>query len=88
MKILRSHLCPSEAPFYGIIPGMQVVPLGSIQLPITSNFRKELLAIEVEAFPSTYNTLLGRPCYVKFMEIPYYAFLKIKMCPAHMESWP
>ena len=33
MKIL-SHLCPSEAPFYGIIPGMQVVPIGSIQLSV------------------------------------------------------
>jgi hypothetical protein len=45
MKIPRCCLCPSEAPFYyGIILGMQVVPLGSIQLPFTfrepTNFRK------------------------------------------------
>lgn len=33
MRILRSHLRPSE-PFYGIIPGMQVVAIGSIQLSI------------------------------------------------------
>lgn len=35
MKILRSHLCPSEAPFYGIILGMQALPIGSIQPSVT-----------------------------------------------------
>lgn len=35
MKIPRSHLCLSEVPFYGIILGMQVVPIGCIQLSIT-----------------------------------------------------
>ena len=44
MKIPRCRLRLSEAPFYMIIPGMHVVPLGSIQLPFTfgepTNFRK------------------------------------------------
>jgi hypothetical protein len=35
MKILRCRLRRSETPFYRIILGMQVVPLGSIPLPVT-----------------------------------------------------
>ena len=35
MGIPRSNLCPSKAPFYGIILGKEVVPLGRIRLNIT-----------------------------------------------------
>ena len=35
MGILWSSLCPSKAPFYGIISGKEVVPLGRIRLNIT-----------------------------------------------------
>lgn len=62
MKILRSRLRPSEVPFYRIIAGLQVVPLGSTQLLITSgeptNFHKELITIKVVAFMGTYHALL------------------------------
>lgn len=27
----------------------------------------------------SYNAILGRPCYVKFMAIPNYTYLKMKM---------
>jgi hypothetical protein len=44
MGIPRSNLCPSKAPFYGIIPGKEVVPLGRIWLNVTfgqpNNFHK------------------------------------------------
>jgi hypothetical protein len=43
------------------------------------NFRKETLTFEVVGFRGTYHTILGRPCYAKFMAIPNYTYLKMKM---------
>ena len=34
MGIPREDLRPSGAPFFGIIPGAQATPLGSIRLPV------------------------------------------------------
>jgi len=54
MGILRASLCPSGAPFFGVISRIQATPLGSIQLPVTfgdpSNFRKEVLNFKVVDF--------------------------------------
>ena len=30
-------------------------------------------------FHGTYHAILGRPCYVKFMAVPNYTYLKLKM---------
>jgi hypothetical protein len=35
MGIPRSSLRPSKAPFYGIVPGKEAVPLGRIRLNVT-----------------------------------------------------
>jgi hypothetical protein len=83
MGIDRSRIRPTGAPFHGIVPGKQAKPLGHIDLPITfgdpSNFRMETLTFKVVRFHGTYHTILGRPCYVKFMAIPNYTYLKLKM---------
>ncbi|XP_066341510.1 uncharacterized protein [Miscanthus floridulus] len=83
MGILWSSLCPSKAPFYRIIPGKEAVPLECIQLNVTfgqlNNFCKEPLTFEVVDFPSVYHALLGRPCFTKFIAIPNYTYLKLKM---------
>jgi hypothetical protein len=44
-----------------------------------SNFRKETLTFEVFGFRGTYHAVLGRPCYAKFMAVPNYTYLKLKM---------
>ena len=44
-----------------------------------ANFRSEALTFEVVDFPGSYHTILGRPCYAKFMAIPNYTYLKRKM---------
>jgi hypothetical protein len=44
-----------------------------------SNFRKETLTFEVVGFRETYHAVLGRPCYAKFMVVPNYMYLKLKM---------
>jgi hypothetical protein len=78
-----STIRAGAAPFHGIIPGKRVLPLGQLDLPICfgtpSNFRRETLTFEVVGFRGTYHAVLGRPCYAKFMVIPNYTYLKLKM---------
>ena len=44
-----------------------------------ANFRKEVLTFEVVGFRGAYHAILGRPCYAKFMAVPNYTYLKMKM---------
>ena len=39
----------------------------------------ETLTFEVVGFHGTYHSILGRPCYTKFISIPNYTYLKLKM---------
>ena len=83
MGIPRARLRPSSAPIHRVVPGKQALPLGQIDLPVTfrtpSNFRKETLTFEVVRFKGSYHALLGRPCYAKFMAVPNYTYLKLKI---------
>jgi hypothetical protein len=78
-----SMIRAGAAPFHGIIPGKRVLPLRQLDLPVCfgtpSNFRKETLTFEVVGFRGTYHAVLGRPCYAKFMVVPNYTYLKLKM---------
>jgi hypothetical protein len=69
--------------FHGVTPGKRVQPLGQIDLPVwfgtPDNFRKETLTFEVVGFRGAYHAILGRPCYAKFMVVPNYTYLKMKM---------
>jgi hypothetical protein len=69
--------------FHGVAPGKRIQPLGQIDLPIwfgtLDNFRKETLTFEVVGFRGVYHAILRRPCYTKFMAVPNYTFLKMKM---------
>ena len=59
------------------------MPLGQVDLSITfggpSNYRMETLTFEVVGFHRTYHAINGRPCYTKFMAVPNYTYLKLKM---------
>ncbi|XP_066354603.1 uncharacterized protein [Miscanthus floridulus] len=83
MGIPWSSLRLSWAPFYGIMSGKEAMTLGCIWFNITfgqpDNFCKELLTFEVVDFPDIYHALLGRPCFTKFMAIPNYTYLNLKM---------
>jgi hypothetical protein len=74
---------PSTTPFHGVAPGKRVQPLGQIDLPVwfgtPDNFRKETLTFKVVGFRGTYHAILGQPCYAKFMAVPNYTYLKMKM---------
>ena len=39
----------------------------------------EVLTFKVVDFLGSYHAILGRPCYAKFMAIPSYTYLKLKM---------
>jgi hypothetical protein len=77
------QLRPSMTPSNGVAPGKRIQPLGRIDLPVwfgtSKNFRKETLTFEVVVFRGAYHTILGRPCYAKFMAVPNYTYLKMKM---------
>jgi hypothetical protein len=45
----------------------------------TSKYRTETLTFEVVDFSVPYHIILGQPCYGKFMAIPSYAYLKLKI---------
>jgi hypothetical protein len=83
MGIPRSALRPSTAPFHGVVPGIEALPLGHIDLPVTfrdvRNFDTETLTFEVVGFSGTYHAILGRPAYAKFMAVPNYTYLKLKI---------
>ena len=63
------------------------MPLGQIDLPVTFgdqfNYRTETLTFDVVGFPPAFHAILGRPCYAKFMAVPSYTYLKLKMSGPH-----
>jgi hypothetical protein len=83
MGIPRSVLRPSMALFHGVVPRIEVLPLGQIDLPVTFgdvwNFRTKTLTFEVVGFSGTYHAILGSPAYAKFMAVPIYTYLKLKI---------
>jgi len=83
MGIDRVHIRLTRVPFHGIVPRKQATPLGQINLPVTfggpSNYRMETLTFEVVGLHRTYHAILGEPCYAKFMAVPNYTYLKLKM---------
>jgi hypothetical protein len=76
-------LVPSKSPFYGIIPGNAAHPLGTVVLPVTfgmrENYRTEFIKFEVANFEYSYHAILGRPALAKFMAVPHYVYLLLKM---------
>jgi hypothetical protein len=77
----------SQSPFHSIVPGRRIMPLGTIDLSVTfgdaAHYQKEILFFEVVDFQGPYSAIFGRSCYVKFMAVPNYAYLKLKMLGPH-----
>jgi hypothetical protein len=76
-------LVPSKSPFYGIVPGNAAHPLGMVVLLVTfgtrENYRTEFIKFEVANFESSYHAILGHPALAKFMAVPNYVYLLLKM---------
>jgi hypothetical protein len=64
MKLDITHmLTKSTSPFYGIVPMNAAILMDSV----------------VVDFETSYHAILGRPSIVKFMAVPHYTYLVLKM---------
>jgi hypothetical protein len=85
IKLDITHmLTKSTSPFYSIISGNTAIPLGSVVLPVTfgktrENYRTEYINFEGTDFETSYHAILGRPAIAKFMAVPHYTYLVLKM---------
>jgi hypothetical protein len=81
------QLKPTKLTFHGIVPGHSCTPMGKIQLEVLfgekDNHRREPIWFEVVDLNSPYHALLGRPALAKFMAVPHYAYLKMKLRGPH-----
>jgi hypothetical protein len=83
MHISLEILKPTDCSFHGIVPGSANYPLGRISLNVyfgnRQNYRREKLDFEVMDWPSQYQAILGRPAFSRFMAVPHYIYLVLKM---------
>jgi hypothetical protein len=83
MGIALKELHESDTPFFGIVPTEGEYPLGHIYMPVTfgtlENYKTEFLRFEVASFDCGYNAIIGRPGLAKFMAIPHYTYMILKM---------
>ena len=66
-----------------MVPSGASKPLGEITLSVqfgtSSNFRIEHINFYIADFNTAYHAILGRPTLAKFMDVPHYAYLVLKM---------
>ena len=66
-----------------MVPGRASKPLREITLPVqfgtASNYRVEHINFYVADFNTAYHAILGRPALAKFMVVPHYTYLVLKM---------
>ncbi|KAK1648016.1 hypothetical protein QYE76_065821 [Lolium multiflorum] len=83
LGIQEAELRPTPTVFHGIVPGHCCQPIGRITLEVMfgkpDNFRTENIEFEVVDLVSPYHALLGRPALTKFMAVPHYGYLKMKL---------
>jgi hypothetical protein len=83
MCISLTSLKPTYCSFHGIVPGATNHPLGRIELDVcfgnSGNYQKEKLGFEVMDWPLQYHAILGHPAFAKFMAVPHYAYLTLKI---------
>jgi hypothetical protein len=83
MSISLEWLKSTDCSFHRIVPGSVNHPLGKIELDVcfgdSGNFCIEKLEFELMDWPSQYHAILGRPTFAKFMAVPHYAYLALKI---------
>jgi hypothetical protein len=83
MHILLEFLKPTNCSFHGIVPGSANYLLDRITLNVCfenrQNYRREKLDFKVIDWPSQYHAILGRSAFSRFMAVPHYTYLVLKM---------
>jgi hypothetical protein len=77
------RLMECDEPFFCIVPSKAAYPMGRVSFLITfgteENIRTEYLNFEVADIKSSYHAILGRPILARFMAVPHYTYLVLKM---------
>jgi hypothetical protein len=83
MSISLESLKPTDCSFHGIVLGSANYPLEKIELDVyfgnSGNYRREKMEFKVMDWPSQYHAILGRLAFAKFMAVPHYAYLRLKI---------
>jgi hypothetical protein len=83
LGVAIDDLTVSDTPFFGIVPTEGEYPLGHIYMSVTfrtpENYQTEFLRFEVARFNCGYNAIIGKPGLAKFMAIPNYSYMILKM---------
>jgi hypothetical protein len=83
LGVALKKLHESDTPFFGIVPTEGEYPLGHIYMSVTfgtpENYRTEFMRFKVASFDCGYNAIIGRPGLAKFMAIPHYTYMILKM---------
>jgi hypothetical protein len=83
MHISLEFLKPTDCSFHGIILESANYSLGRTALNVCfgnrQNYRREKLDFEVMDWLSQYHAILGRPAFSRFMAVPHYTYLVLKM---------
>jgi hypothetical protein len=74
MDFYFKWLTECDEPFFGIVPGKAAYPMGQVSLPVT---------FEVADFKLSYHAILGCPMLERFMAVPHYTYLVLKMPAPH-----
>ena len=83
LNLKAKQLMPSRTVFHGIVPGLSCSPIGKIKIDVLfgdkDHFRREAVWFEVVDLENPYHALLGRPALARFMAVPHYSYLKMKI---------
>jgi hypothetical protein len=80
LGVALKELHESDTPFFGIVPTEGEYLLGHVvTFGTPENYRTEFLRFEVASFDYVYNAIIGRPGLAKFMAIPHYSYMILKM---------
>jgi hypothetical protein len=87
LGIPEIQLKPTKLTFHGIVPGHSCMPMGRIELEVLfsekDNHHREPIWFKEVDLNNPYHALLGRPALAKFMVVPHYAYLKMKLPGPH-----
>ena len=77
------ELIKLDTPFFDFVPAEAEYPLRHLFMTVTfgapDNYRIEFLRFEIARFECGYNVSIGRPRLSKFMAIPHYPHMILKM---------
>ena len=83
LGLKKEDLTPMDSPFWGIVPEKASLPLGQIillvQFGTTKHFRVDYINFLIADFTTANHAILGQPALAKFMALPHYTYLVLKM---------